>query len=100
MRAEALSSLKEGGAGLAAIDSAMASLLMVKAYSKKEGEKVEEKLCRMEQNSEHRVAERWRSDSADYKAGLAMLRKRTLTRWVHGSELGYQYVGWTMGLAG
>ena len=70
--------LQRAGAGLATIDSAMASLLMVRAYSKKDMDKIEGLISRLE--VDHGIRERWRLDQPDFKAGFEILRKRSISR--------------------
>ena len=78
LKADELSRLQQGGAGLAAVDSPLASLLMGRAYSQKELDRTEDKISRME--LEHHVETRWRAGQSEYKAGFEMLRERSLTR--------------------
>ena len=77
-RAEELRRLQKAGAGLATVDSAMASLLMVKAYSKKELMKIEAQISRIE--VKHSVSVRWRPDQSQFKAGFQLLRQRYIMR--------------------
>ena len=79
-RSDELKRLQRAGAGLATLDSAMASLLMVKAYSKKELDKIESQISRIERDPAHLVPTRWHPNQPEFKAGFEMLRKRYITR--------------------
>ena len=82
MRYEALESLRRDSAiGIAAFDSAAASLFLVKAYSEQVKTKLVAKLTSIE-NGPHRSAipSRWGRGSDDYKAGLEKLRDRNVAR--------------------
>ena len=75
-------SLKNGGAGLAVVDSTMASLLMVRAYDAKEMYRIDNALFKIEKTQEYGIKDRWDPSSVEYKAGFEVLRRRSLTRYV------------------
>ena len=82
MRYDALESLRgDNAVGIAAFDSAAASLFLTKAYSEKVKQMLMAKLANIE-NGPHRSAipARWGRGSEDYKAGLKMLRDRNEAR--------------------
>lgn len=75
-----LSRLQRAGVGLATVDSEMASLLMVKAYSKKEMDRIEAQISRLEVDHNIQPGRRWRVDEPDFKAGFKILRERYVVR--------------------
>ena len=58
----------------------MASLLMVKAYSKKEMDRIEAQISRLEVDHNIQPGRRWRVDEPDFKAGFKILRERYVVR--------------------
>ena len=82
MRMDALLTLRrDKAADLAALDSAAASLFMVKASNEKEWQKLVAKLASIE-DGPHRsdIPNRWGRGSVPYKAGLEMLRDQRVAR--------------------
>ena len=79
MRMDALVALRrDKAANLAAVDSAAASLFLVKASSEKEWQKLVAKLASIE--NRHAILSRWARNSAPYMAGLEMLRDQRVAR--------------------
>lgn len=66
---------------LAVMDSAMASLLMVRAYNEKEMGSVNQGLFNIEQAHLIRPEARWGRSSEQYKEGLELLRRRNVMRY-------------------
>jgi hypothetical protein len=58
----------------------MASLLLVQAYSKKEMDRIEAQISRLEVDQNIQPGRRWRADEPEFKAGFEILRKRYIAR--------------------
>ena len=79
-RSAELLRLQRAGVGLATVDSEMASLLMVKAYSKKELDRIEAQISGIEVDHKIQPGRRWRTDDPEFKVGFEILRKRYILR--------------------
>lgn len=79
MKFEAFESLRRNqAADIVAVDSALASLFLTKAYSDREKLKVGDKLTRIE--VKRQIEARWDQTSDDYKAALNNLRASKVVR--------------------
>ncbi len=93
-----LNGLTDGGsfrsqrAGLAVVDSELASVLMVKAANADELHKIRTTLSRIELS--HGISVRWQPCSAEYDTALEQLRTRKRIRWVAGNRYGKRCWGY------
>ena len=79
MKFEAFESLRRNqAADIVAVDSALASLFLTKAYSDREKLKVGDKLTRIE--VKRQIEARWDQTSDDYKVALNNLRASKVVR--------------------
>ena len=82
MLVDAFNSLRNNqGVGIAAVDSASASLFLTKAYNEKEFLKLKAKITKIE-TSHPEIGARWTSADQGYKDALEKLRAHRLTTWV------------------
>ena len=98
-----LNGLTDGGsfrsqrAGLAVVDSELASVLMVKAANADELHKIRTTLSKIELS--HGISVRWQPGFAEYEAALEQLRTRKRIRWVAGNSYGkrcWEYIAYML----